>query len=88
MKVTLTLSEAEVHALRPLAEEAGVTVETVLHHLIAQLGPPVVWEKPDSVDEDYPKDRAEEDAERRREQEEMQANIKRWHAEQASLGAG
>ena len=87
MKVTLELSDAEAHALRPLAEAAGVTIETVLHHLIAQLGPPVVSEKPEGVTADRFEDSAEEDAERRREQAEMQANIKRWHAEQAQPGA-
>ncbi len=83
MKIILELSEEEVHALRPLADAAGVDFETVLHHLIAQLLPPVVLEKPKGLQENQTEEnQMEEDAERRREQEEMQANIRRWHAEQ------
>ena len=79
MKVTLELNEEEVQTLRPLADAAGVDLETVLHHLIAQLLPPPMPSAAPVLKED-----AEEDAERRREQEEMQANIKRWHAENAA----
>ena len=81
MKVTLQLSGEEVHALRPLADAAGVDLETVLHHLIAQLLPPVAPERPQTFSEGSAEEEIEEDAERRREQAEMQANIKRWHAE-------
>ena len=80
MIVTLELSKEEVQTLRPLADAAGVDLETVLHQMIALL-PPVASEKPQGFHEDSAEQKIEEDAERRREQEEMQANIKRWHAE-------
>jgi ribosomal protein L12E/L44/L45/RPP1/RPP2 len=79
MIVTLELSDEELHALRPLADAEGMDMETVLHSLIAQLIPPAASHRPANLEE-----QAEEEAEMRREQEEMQANIARWHAEAKS----
>jgi ribosomal protein L12E/L44/L45/RPP1/RPP2 len=88
MIVTLKLSDEELHILRPLADMEGANMETVLHTLIAQLIPSAASKgpgKPAERAEEEAEERAEEEAELRREQEEMQANIARWHAE-AKIG--
>lgn len=77
MKVTLELKADEARVLQEIARTAGTTVEAVLHALIVQVSPPqsaeAAAEDPDAV------------AERRREQEEVEANVRRWHEEQATL---
>ena len=77
MTIMLELNAEEAAALQEIAEATGVTVEAVLHGLIAQVLPPAKPEQREAED-------LEEDAERRREQEEVEANIKRWHAEAKS----
>jgi ribosomal protein L12E/L44/L45/RPP1/RPP2 len=86
MTVTLKLNDEELYILRPLADAEGVDIETVLHALIAQLIPPSASKRQGNLEERTKEERtkeerAEEEAELRREQEEMQANIARWHAE-------
>ena len=73
MTVTLELSADEHAALASVAAVAGVSLETVLHGLIAQLSVPAEKER------ETPDGDAEE--ERRREQAEVEANIKRWHTD-------
>lgn len=75
MTITLELSADEHAALASVAAAAGVPIETVLHGLIAQLSVPAAkaQETPDG-------DAAEEQL---REQEEVEANIRRWHRERA-----
>ncbi len=80
MIVTLKLSDEELYVVRPLADAEGVDIETVLHTLIAQLFPPAASKRQDNPEKQAKEEQAEE-AELRREQEEMQANIARWHAE-------
>lgn len=83
MRVTLELSADEARVLQEISEAAGVTVDAVLHGLIAQVSglertaaqaavPPADLEalNPEAL------------AEQKREQEEVEANIKRWHQEQ------
>ena len=86
MTVTLELSADEARVLQEIACAAGVRVETVLHGLIAQAVPP---------GRDAPPADPEVLAEQKREQEEVEANIRRWHEERAaslpgsgSLGSG
>ena len=73
MTITLELSADEQAALESVAGAAGVSLEAVLHGLIAQLMGPAAKEQemPDG-------DAAEE---RKREQEEVEANIERWYRE-------
>ena len=95
MVVALKLNAEEVQALHRTAEAAGVDIDAVLHQLIALLAPEAIENAParrepsemDSAEGAAGEgaagaEAAEEEAERRREQEEMQANIRRWHAEQ------
>ena len=87
MTVTLELNVEEAEALRRTAEAAGVEVDAVLHQLIALLAPEAAGNAParrEPSEASGAAEEAAEDAERRREQEEMQANIRRWHAEQRS----
>ena len=74
--ITLELSADEHAALTAVAGAAGVSLETVLHGLIAQLSIPAAGEAVESRGESL--SAAEE---RRREQAEVEANIKRWHAD-------
>ncbi len=76
MIVTLELSAEEEATLEGVAEAAGVDTKTVLHRLIAQLSGPMEAEA-------VPNGGTDPNAamERRREQEEVEANIQRWHAE-------
>lgn len=81
--VTLKLSADETHVLQEIAQAAGVSVEVVLHGLIAQLtAPPEAEIPPSSVPPADPEVFDPEAVdEQQREQEEMEANIKRWHQE-------
>ena len=97
MTVTLELRPDELDALRSRADAEGVDVETVLHRLIALIGPPSTetqfkWELAEGQkgtvalmqvgrQEDQTDD-PEEVAERDREREESKANLNRWLAEQ------
>ena len=78
MTITLKLSADEARTLQELACAAGVSMETVLHGLIAQVSPPAASSAsapiPDALD-------LEALAEQQREQEEVEANIQRWHQE-------
>ena len=78
--ITLELSADEHAALTAVAGAAGVSLETVLHGLIAQLSIPAAGEATESMGGDL--DTAEE---QRREQEEVEANIKRWHQERVKI---
>jgi len=78
--ITLELSADEHAALTAVAGAAGVSLETVLHGLIAQLSIPAAGEAAESMGGDL--DTAEE---QRREQEEVEANIKRWHQERVKI---
>lgn len=80
MTVTLELKADEVRVLQEIARTAGTTVEAVLHALIAQVSPSQSAEAAEA-----PAETAEAVAERRREQEEVEANVRRWHEEQAAL---
>ena len=72
MTITLELSAEEERVLRLTAQAAGADIPAVLHGLIAQLLPPEPAAAPEpGGDPDL--------AERRREQEEVEANIRRWH---------
>ena len=73
MTITLELSTDEQAALRAVASAAGMDIGTVLHGLIAQLSAPTATE---NAGEDL-----NMDAEERREQAEVEANIQRWHRE-------
>ena len=92
MRVTLELSADEARVLQKISEAAGVTVDAVLHGLIGQVsaqertaaqaaGPPAAPEAldPEALD-------PEALADQKREQEEVEANIKRWHREQKADG--
>ena len=79
MTITLNLNAEEERVLRLTAEAAGADIPAVLHGLIAQLLPP---EPATAAPE--PGGDPESSAERRREQEEVAANIKRWHEERGS----
>lgn len=79
MTVTLDLTEDEVHVLQEIAQKAETTVEAVLHALIAQVSLSSHAEAEDTEAED-----TEAVTERRREQEEVEANIRRWHEERAA----
>ncbi len=80
MTVTLDLNADEAQALEEMARTAGTTMEVVLHALVAQASPSRRAEAERAQD---PADTAEAAAERRREQEEVEANIQRWHQERA-----
>ena len=74
MIVTLELSADEHAALASVAAVAGVSLETVLHGLVALLEVPPAAQERETPDGDA----AEE---RRQEQAEVEANIKRWHTD-------
>ena len=74
MTITLQLSVDEHAAVEAVARAAGVSLETVLHGLIAQLSVPPAAEARETPD----RGAAEE---RRQEQAEVEANIKRWHTD-------
>ena len=80
MTVALQLSSDEAHVLQEVAQDTGTTMDAVLQALIAQVSP-----RPEVIagTAEAPADTAEAQAERRREQEEVEANIRRWHEEQA-----
>ena len=97
MTVTLDLRPDELDALRRRADAEGVDIETVLHRLIALIGPPStetqvkreVAEKQKGTTalmqagrQKDETDDPEELAERDREREESKANLNRWLAEQ------
>ena len=98
MTVTLELGPEEVTILRRRAEAEGVDIQTVLHELIAQIAPPPTpetREKQELTEEqkrvaaplqawrrEQEMDDPEELAERKREREEVKANLNRWQAEQ------
>ncbi len=97
MTVTLDLKADEARVLQEIARSAETTIEAVLHALIAQVSasyslPPRRAEA-ESAAESAEAESAEAEsaeaesaeAERRREQEEVEANIRRWHAERAAL---
>ncbi len=65
--------------LQEIAHAAGVGVETVLHGLIAQIAPP---------EREAPSADLEVLAEQKHEQEEVEANIRRWHEERAAPSPG
>ncbi len=75
MMITLELSAEEMRALRGIAEAAGVDLQTVLHGLIAQISLPDREASPALAPS------ADASVEQKREQEEVEANIKRWHEE-------
>lgn len=77
MTVTLELNADETQALQEIAQAAGADIPAVLHRLIAPLLPP------DRAAPEPSRD-PEDSEERRREQEEVEANIKRWHAERGA----
>ncbi|MGI4788563.1 MAG: hypothetical protein ACRYFS_06905 [Janthinobacterium lividum] len=68
MTVTLDLNAEEITILTSLADARSISIETVLHSIVAQLAPPQVT--PDEL--------AADAAER----EEIQANLRRWHREE------
>lgn len=80
MTLTLELKPEEVTALSRRARADGVDIEAVLHRLIASLtlppAPVQARREEDAADD------PEEQAERDREREEVQANINRWRAEE------
>ncbi len=77
MTVTLELSAEEAALLEAAAGAAGATREAVLRALIRQLGAGGPEDAQAAVREET------DPEERRREQAEVEANIKRWHAERA-----
>jgi len=83
MTIRLELSTEEQAALAAVAEAAGVSVETVLHGLVAQLSVPGGAEVPKETPAPVAEPGAAE--EERREQEEVEANIKRWHQERQQI---
>ena len=89
MTITLELRADEADVLQEMAQTAETTIEAVLHTLIAQVplsrraedgGAEAPTETSEAVTET-----AEAVAERRREQEEVEANIRRWHEERTVL---
>lgn len=72
MTITLDLTPEEVAVLRRRADAEGVSIEAVLHGLVAALAPPAA---PPEVSKEDPE-------ERDREQAELRANLDRWRAEQ------
>ena len=78
MTVTLELSAEEAALLEAAAGAAGATREAVLRALIRQLAGAG---GPEDAQAAVPEETDPE--ERRREQAEVEANIKRWHAERA-----
>ena len=90
MTVTLELKADEVQALQEMAQAAEMTVEAVLHALIAQV--PLSRraedggaEAPAAITAEAVTETAEAVAERLREQEEIEANIRRWREERSAL---
>ncbi len=87
MTVTLELRADEARVLQGMAQTAGMTMEAVLHALIAQASPSrraeVESAEPPAENAQAVAQNAEAVAERRREQEEVEANIRRWHEERA-----
>lgn len=79
--MTLDLSAEEVRVLQETAQAAGTTMESVLHALIAQLSS----ESAEAERTEAPPAASEAVAERRQEQEEVEANIRRWHEDRAAL---
>ena len=97
MTVTLELRLDELDVLRGRADAEGVDVETVLHRLIALIGPPSTETQVKRELAEGQKgttalmqvgrqksetDDAEDLAERDREREESKVNLNRWLAEQ------
>ena len=97
MTITLELRPDELDALRSRADAEGVDVETVLHRLIALIGPQSTeTQKKQELTEkqkgavalmqagrlEDETDDPEDLAERDREREESKANLNRWLAEQ------
>ena len=97
MTVTLELRPDELDTLRRRANAEGVDIETVLHRLIALIGPPSTetQKKQDLTEkqkgatariqagrQEDETDDPEELAERDREREESKANLNRWLAEE------
>ncbi len=86
MIVTLELTTDEACVLQEIAQAAGATVEAVLHMLIAQVSPAGQADVGcgEADDREAPTD-DEAVTEKRREQEEVEANIRRWHEERAPV---
>lgn len=80
MTVTLELSADEARVLQEMARAAGVSVDTVLHGLIAQISLPHRKAPPSAAPPADP----EAADEQKREQEEVEANVRRWHEERES----
>ena len=89
MIVSLSLSPEEVDLLTRRADADAVTIDAVLHGLIAELAPaasaqasPRIGAMISALRGDEALDDPDDRAEWEREQAEMRANVARWRAEQ------